>query len=77
MWTGCCGCPISYKAVEDLQKIGKYEPNLEKAAWNVFGKSYEYRKLYNEYKQERMLKEKIERENVPGQISIFDYLRGA
>lgn len=25
--TGCCGCPISYKAVEDLEKIGKYEPN--------------------------------------------------
>lgn len=72
--TGCCGCPISYKAVEDLQKIGKYEPNLEKAAWNVFGKSYDYRKKYNEYKAERMIKEKIERENCPGQISIFDTL---
>ena len=30
--TGCCGCPISYKAVDDLEKIGKYEPNLVKAA---------------------------------------------
>lgn len=38
--TGCCGCPISYKAVEDLEKIRPYEPNLVKAAWNVFGKSY-------------------------------------
>lgn len=72
--TGCCGCPISYKAVEDLQKIGKYEPNLEKAAWNVFGKSYDYRKKYNEYKAERMLKEKIAAENCEGQMTLFDWL---
>lgn len=70
--TGCCGCPISWKAVEDLRKIGKYEPNLEKAAWAVFGKSYEYRKKYNEYKHRRMIEEKIERENIPGQMSLFD-----
>ena len=51
--TGCCGCPISYKAVEDLEKIGKYEPNVVKAAWNIFGDSYRYRKAYNEYKEGR------------------------
>lgn len=51
--TGCCGCPISYKAVEDLEKIRPYEPNVVKAAWNIFGKSYEYRKKYNEYKEQR------------------------
>ena len=34
--TGCCGCPISYKAVEDLEKIRPYEPNVVKAAWNIF-----------------------------------------
>lgn len=56
--TGCCGCPISYKAVEDLEKIRPYEPNLVKAAWNVFGKSYEYRQKYNEYKAMRMRREK-------------------
>lgn len=56
--TGCCGCPISYKAVEDLEKIGVYEPNVVKAAWNIFGKSYEYRKRYNEYKARRMKEEK-------------------
>ncbi len=70
--TGCCGCPISWKAVEDLRKIGKHEPNLEKAAWAVFGKSYEYRKKYNEYKRRRMIEEKIERKNIPGQMSLFD-----
>lgn len=74
--TGCCGCPISWKAVDDLQKIGKYEPNLEKAAWNVFGKSYDYRKKYNEYKAERMLKEKIAAENCEGQTTLFDWWDG-
>lgn len=52
--TGCCGCPISYKAVEDLEMIRPYEPNVVKAAWNIFGKSYEYRAKYNEYKKNRM-----------------------
>ena len=55
--TGCCGCAISYKAVEDLEKIRPYEPNVVKAAWNIFGKSYEYRKKYNEYKKQRMEQE--------------------
>lgn len=52
--TGCCGCPISYKAVEDLEKIRPYEPNVVKAAWNLFGKSYEYRRMYNDYKAKKM-----------------------
>lgn len=46
--------PISYKAVDDLEKIRPYEPNVVKAAWNIFGKSYEYRQKYNEYKAKRM-----------------------
>ncbi len=56
--TGCCGCPISYRAVDDLEMIRKYEPGLAKACWNVFGKSYEYRAKYNEYKAKRRAKEK-------------------
>lgn len=68
--TGCCGCPISYKAVDDLELIGKYEPILKKAAWNVFGKSYLYRQKYNEYKARRM----IEEEQIEGQMSFFDFL---
>lgn len=62
--TGCCGCPISYKAIEDLEKIRPYEPNIVKAAWNIFGKSYEYRKLYNEYKDERRKAERSEKEKI-------------
>lgn len=52
--TGCCGCPISYKAAEDLEKIQPFEPNVVRAAWNIFGKSYLYRQKYNQYKAERM-----------------------
>ena len=65
--TGCCGCPISYRAVDDLELIRPYEPNVVKAAWNIFGASYEYRKEYNAYKAERMKKEK----EVKGQVSLF------
>lgn len=56
--TGCCGCPISYKAVDDLEKIRPYEPNVVKAAWAIFGKSYEYRDAYNSYKALRKMQEK-------------------
>ena len=52
--TGCCGCPISYRAVDDLKMIEKYEPNIARAAWNIFGDSYRYRAKYNEYKRQRM-----------------------
>lgn len=74
--TGCCGCPISYKAIDDLKLIRPYEPNLVKAAWNVFGKSYTYRQKYNAYKAERMEQEKAEKkrreqEDYQG-ISLFD-----
>lgn len=54
----CCGCPISYKAVEDLEKIRPYEPNVVKAAYNIFGKSYAYREKYNAYKKQRMEEER-------------------
>lgn len=51
--TGCCGCPISHKAIDDLEMIRPYEPNVVRAAWNIFGKSYEYRAKYNRYKADR------------------------
>lgn len=68
--TGCCGCAISYKAVEDLEKIRPYEPNLVKAAWNVFGDSYRYRQAYNEYKAERMRREKAAKKAGAGQMAM-------
>ena len=68
--TGCCGCPISYKAVDDLNKIQPFEPNVVKAAWSIFGKSYEYRKKYNEYKAHRIHEEKVQR--IGGEQLSFD-----
>lgn len=70
--TGCCGCPISYKAVEDLEKIRPYEPNVVKAAYNIFGKSYAYREKYNAYKKQRMEEErkKAARPQLDGQMMM-------
>ena len=65
--TGCCGCSISHKAVEDLEKIRPYEPNVVKAAWNIFGDSYRYRQKYNEYKFRR-----LEEEKQGDQLYLFD-----
>lgn len=68
--TGCCGCPISYKAIDDLNKIAPYEPNVVKASWAIFGKSYEYRQKYNEYKKERMQKEAEAKTIIDGQLTF-------
>lgn len=76
--TGCCGCPISYKAIDDLEKIRPFEPNVVKAAWAIFGKSYEYRRLYNEYKERRKAEDAKKRADAKkaaendGQMSLFE-----
>jgi hypothetical protein len=74
--TGCCGCSISARATEDLEKIRPYEPNLVKAAWNIFGDSYRYRQQYNAYKALRQKKEAKRRRGYKNsevcQISIFN-----
>ena len=62
--TGCCGCPINYKAVDDLELIRPYEPNVVKAAWNIFGDSYRYRQKYNEYKAKRREEEKRNKDQI-------------
>lgn len=61
--TGCCGCPISYRATEDLKQIEPYEPQLVKAAWNVFGDSYRYRAEYVEYKEKRKAEAKEQKKH--------------
>lgn len=75
--TGCCGCSISAKATEDLEKIRPFEPNLVKAAWNVFGDSYRYRRQYNIYKTFRQAQDNEQNKNddvIKGQIELEDYL---
>lgn len=66
--TGCCGCSISSKAVEDLERIRPYEPNVVKAAWAIFGDSYRYRQGYNEFKARKRAEEKSN----DGQLSFAD-----
>lgn len=65
--TGCCGCSISSRAIEDLKLIEKYEPNVVKAAWNIFGDSYRYREEYNRFKA----KKQAEAREITGQLSFF------
>lgn len=72
--TGCCGCPISYKAVDDLELIRPYEPNVVTAAWNIFGKSYEYRRKYNAYKDCREKERKRRESIINGQMELFDFI---
>lgn len=70
--TGCCGCSISAKAVEDLEKIHPYEPNLVKAAWNVFGDSYRYRLQYNAYKATKQAQAKKRANQCDGQTGLLE-----
>lgn len=66
--TGCCGCSISAKAIEDLEKIRPFEPNLVKAAWKVFGDSYRYRQQYNEYKAHRQKETKADEQQIKFEV---------
>lgn len=49
--TGCVGCPYNRKINEELEIMEKYEPNLAKAAKNIFRESYEYTQQYREFCQ--------------------------
>ncbi len=77
--TGCCGCSISAKATEDLEKIRPFEPNLVKAAWNVFGDSYRYRRQYDIYKTFRQAwdneQKKIANKRIRGQMELSDFIQ--
>jgi 3'-phosphoadenosine 5'-phosphosulfate sulfotransferase (PAPS reductase)/FAD synthetase len=50
--TGCAGCPFGKDFEKELAIIKEYEPKLYKAVNNIFGKSYEYTRKYNVFKQE-------------------------
>lgn len=69
--TGCCGCPISSRAVSDLELIRPHEPNVVKAAWNIFGDSYRYRTKYDAYRAARRAAEKR-----GGQITFDELAEG-
>jgi len=49
--TGCIGCPCNSRAEQELKIISKFEPKKAKAAYAVFGESYEYRRKYSLFKK--------------------------
>jgi 3'-phosphoadenosine 5'-phosphosulfate sulfotransferase (PAPS reductase)/FAD synthetase len=49
--TGCVGCPCNSRAEQELALVSQYEPQIVKAAYNIFGLSYDYRRKYAEFKQ--------------------------
>lgn len=51
--TGCLGCPLANDAEKELNIALPFEPIKVKAAYSVFGNSYEYRKKYAAYKEAR------------------------
>lgn len=55
--TGCAGCPFGRDLEAEVEATRINEPKLYKAIINIFGDSYEYTRLYNEF---RVLMEELE-----------------
>lgn len=61
--TGCVGCPFNREFEFELEVVQKYEPKLSVAINNIFGKSYEYTRMYRLFAIEQQEKEKKEKSN--------------
>ena len=55
--TGCVGCPFNRVVFDDLAMAEVFEPNLVRAARKVFADSYEYTRMYREYRERRKAEE--------------------
>ncbi len=71
--TGCAGCPFGRYFEYELEVLKEYEPNLYKAACNIFKDSYEYTRKYREFCKEKNME--IKRSQYGYQYSIFDMLQ--
>lgn len=60
--TGCAGCPFNSQFDDALALIHQFEPRLEVAVTNIFGKSYDYTHKYREFKAELAGKRKKKKE---------------
>jgi 3'-phosphoadenosine 5'-phosphosulfate sulfotransferase (PAPS reductase)/FAD synthetase len=49
--TGCSCCPFGQNFEEELTAAQEYEPLLYRAAWAIFGPSYEYTRKYREFQK--------------------------
>ena len=50
--TGCSGCPFNLQIERDLESIKLYEPQMYRLSHAVFGQSYEYTKMYHQFREE-------------------------
>jgi 3'-phosphoadenosine 5'-phosphosulfate sulfotransferase (PAPS reductase)/FAD synthetase len=51
--SGCVGCSCSSKAEQELTIAEPFEPNVVKAARQIFGAAYDYRRRYVEFKSQK------------------------
>ena len=51
--TGCTGCPCNSKAEQELAIVEPFEPKIVKAARQIFGATYDYRRRYVEFKSRK------------------------
>lgn len=49
--TGCSGCPFNLQIERDLESIQQYEPQMYKLSHAVFGQSYEYTRMYHQFRE--------------------------
>lgn len=49
--TGCCGCPFGRNFEYELEILQKFELKLYNAVINIFKDSYNYTRMYNEFKR--------------------------
>ena len=59
--TGCSGCPLNSKFLDEIETVKKYEPNLYKSCIKVFGDSYDYTIKYKQFKEEMKALKRQER----------------
>jgi 3'-phosphoadenosine 5'-phosphosulfate sulfotransferase (PAPS reductase)/FAD synthetase len=68
--TGCKGCPFAIKLQEELDILEKYFPAERKQCELIWGPVYEeYRRIGYRLKP----KSETNEEQIPGQMSVFDY----
>ncbi len=56
--TGCVCCPYGQELGNELLKTSKFEPQMYKAVYVVFGDSFEYTRQYKQFVKEMKAKEK-------------------
>ena len=75
--TGCCCCPYGSKSLEhELDVVKEYEPLLYKAVNKVFKDTYEYTRQYREFCEVKKQENKMQQEQLKGQMYITDFIQG-